>query len=130
MEGVLVGTYQEPYSGGNILVRAFENATDSEISKKINWSIEYSTKEGCLGVLDPPIVKKPSFLSSDPVTITITKSPSIPPSIYQYRVKGTNPADGSVAYSEYFTFIVKPQVNTAPVLDISRNIDTTLAPGV
>lgn len=129
IEQIVSGNFLEPYSGGDIKVRAFDSATDVEITKKITWSVEYTSKVGCTGVLDPPKIKKPSFLGSDPVIITITKNPGIDPGIYEYRLKAVNTADGSEVFSEYYTITVKPLLNTAPVLNIPRNIDTTLAAG-
>lgn len=129
IESLVAGSFAEPYSGGDVEVRAFNAATDVEITKTITWSVEYTSKAGCTGILDPPVIKKPSFLSSDPVVVTISKSPGIDPGIYEYRLKAVNPADGSQVFSDFYTITVKPLVNTAPVLNISRNIDTTLAAG-
>lgn len=122
----IAGNFTDPFGGGTIEVTYLSSGTD--ISTDIDWSIEYSVKDGCGGVLEFDV----PFVPASPAKINIFSSGPIPIGVYTYRIKAHNPLDGTTAdlYSKYYIITVKDPINLAPVVNSLENIDTTLSVGL
>lgn len=106
--------------------RAREGSID--ITDKVVWSVQFTeTKCG------PTLLYRVGVLTSgNPAKIEIyynSVKDAIPIGVYTYQIVAKRKSDGVIVTSNAYTFTIKPKVNEAPVLNISRSIDTTLAAG-
>ncbi|MDJ1486314.1 gliding motility-associated C-terminal domain-containing protein [Cytophagaceae bacterium YF14B1] len=123
IEGVSVA----PFAGGAIGVR-YRNASNIDISTstQILWSIDYSIKTGCGGG-----ELRISRASGSPAQLQLSNSlGGFPVGVYTYKIKAKNLVSGETKESSRYTITIKDPTNSAPVLTIPNDVDTTLDAGL
>ncbi|MDJ1470435.1 gliding motility-associated C-terminal domain-containing protein [Cytophagaceae bacterium DM2B3-1] len=117
---------QTDVKNGTVWVQFFRNNVD--ISTKVLWSIEYTVKEQCGGIIK---YSRPTPANPGVKFDIYSDEDYIPVGVYTYRIVAFNPFDKDTIKTEFFRpLVVKTKVNVAPVLTIPTDVDTTLAAGL
>jgi|GEM_PF-6529433 len=119
------GGFEAPFTGGRLQARVTSGGVD--ISDQMEWSIEYTTRDNCGGTLSYTV----PFFATGPAKIDIfSSSGTIPIGVYQYRIKARSFLTNQTFYSATtYSFSVRARINTAPILNVARDIDSTLDVG-